>query len=241
MEIVAGIHLVPGVRWSRVYLIENETMAVVDAGPPWSARSVLDYIRKIGRRPEDLTHILMTHSHPDHAGGVPALIRRTGARLMAHPHDTRTFASQEVHLSNIGLFSRLLERLSFIEGTPVTETLEDGQVLPIHGGITVIHTPGHTPGSVCYSIPDRGVLFSGDTIFSDGSSVARSVPYPRYNGLDYRRSIDRLAALEFDTLCGGHGSPLMTHASDRLRAMLADDPEPPTWGSAIKRRLLGKK
>ena len=63
----------PGVLWSRVYLIEGDSMALVAAGLPWHTGAILDYIRSIGRRPEDLALILMTHSHPDHAGGPAPL------------------------------------------------------------------------------------------------------------------------------------------------------------------------
>ena len=66
VEVLPGIHMVPNIRWSRVYLIAGETLALVDTGLLGGARKVEDYIRSIGRRPEDLELVLMTHSHPDH-------------------------------------------------------------------------------------------------------------------------------------------------------------------------------
>ena len=233
MELLPGVHVVPGIPWSRIYLIEGVTLAVVDTGPPWSAGKVVRYIESIGRRPEELEHILITHSHPDHTIGAPSLIRRTGARLVAHRGDTMTVSSHEVHLSYVGLLSRLRAPLPLLRGTPVSQVAEDGHSVPILGGVKVIHTPGHTPGSVCYLLEDRGVLFSGDTLFSDGHSISRSVPYPRYNRDDYKQSVAMLATLEFETLCGDHGVPLMGDASDKLRTMLAAHPEPPTWGKFI--------
>ena len=233
MELLPGVHLVPGVRWSRVYLIEGETLALVDTGPFWSARKVMDYIRVIGRRPEELKLILMTHNHPDHYSSARPLTRRTGARLVAHTGDTRVSRSDEV---------RLRPQLPFLRGTPVDQTVEEGELLPVRDGIRVIHTTGHTPGSVCYLLEgSSGVLFSGDTVFSDGTNLSRSVPFPRYNGHDLRRSLTKLGALEFDSLCGGHGAPLIGSASDKLRTLLATHPAPPTWGSLIKgipRRLF---
>ena len=232
MELLPGVHMVPGIRLSRVYLIEDETLALIDTGPFWSARKVLTYIRAIGRRPEDLGLILTTHSHPDHYNSAVPLTRRTGARLVAHAGDTRVLSNDEV---------RLRPQLPFLRGTPVDQTVEEGEVLPIGGGIRVIHTPGHTPGSVCYLLEGKSVLFSGDTIFSDGNKISRSVPFPRYNGHDLRGSLRRLAGLEFDALCGGHGAPLIGGASDRLRDLLATHPDPPTWGGLIRgipRRLF---
>ena len=69
MEILPGIHVVPGSFWWRVYLIEGDTLALVDTGLPWNARGVLKYIGSIGRSAEELRLILMTHSHPDHTTG----------------------------------------------------------------------------------------------------------------------------------------------------------------------------
>ena len=234
VEVLPGIHLVSGIPWSRVYLIEDKKLAMVDSGPPWGARKVVSYIRSIGRNPEDLEFILMTHSHPDHASGALPLIKRTGARLLAHPGDTQTLPTKEVCLSYLGLLGGLKVALPFLRGAPVTQTLEEGLFLPILEGVRVLHTPGHTPGSVCYLLESRGVMFSGDTVFSNGQTLSRSVPFPRSNRSDYRQSLRRLATLEFDALCGGHGKPLLTGASDKLRALLAAQPEPPTWGGLIK-------
>lgn len=192
---------------------------------------MLDYIRAVGRRPEELDLVLMTHSHPDHYNGARSLNRRTGARLVAHPGDTKTVHNSEV---------RLRPQLPFLRGTPLDRTIEEGELLPVADGIRVIHTPG----SVCYLLEDRGVLFSGDTLFSDGVRLSRSVPFPRYDGHDLRASLARLATMEFEVLCGGHGEPLMGGASDTLRTLLATRPEPPTWGSYLRnipRRLYQRR
>ena len=227
--------MVPGVRWSRVYLIEDETLALVDSGLPWNVGGVLKYIRAIGRNPDDLRLVLMTHSHPDHTAGALGLRRRTGAEIVAHAGDTRRHADQEVSLSYMRVFTSLKAPIPFLQRTPVARLVEDGEVLPALGGVRVIHTPGHTPGSVCYLLEDRSLLFSGDTAFSNGRRLSRSLPFFGSDMQDYRRSLDRLAALEFDTLCGGHGEPLVGGASDRLRELLATRPSPPTWPQFLAR------
>ena len=234
MEVLPGIHIVPGIRWSRVYLIEDDTLALVDSGLPWHTKTVLNYVRSIGRQPDELGSILMTHSHPDHTTGALAISRRTGAEVVAHRDDTKTHSDREVSLSYMGVFNSLRVPLPFFQRTLVSNVVTDGQVLPIMGGIRVIHSPGHTPGSVCYLLESRGLLFSGDTLFSDGKRLSRSVPFPGYNGRHYRQSLDELATLEFDALCGGHGSPLIGGASDKLRELLAKKPEPPSWGQVLK-------
>ena len=216
-----------------MYLIEGETLTLVDSGLPWSYRHVLKYVRSLGRRPEELRTILTTHSHPDHTTGARSIVRRTGAEILAHSLDTKPHRDGTVSLSYMGVFTSLDLPIPFLERAPVGTLVADGDLLPEHGGIRVIHSPGHTPGSVSYLLEDAGVLFSGDTLFSDGRRLSRSVPFPGSDGDQYRRTLTRLADVEFDTLCGGHGVPLIGGASAQLRKLLAERPDPPSWGAVV--------
>ena len=126
MEIIPGVHAVPGIRWSRIYLIEGETLALVDTGLPWSAQRVFKYIESIGRKPEELDTILMTHSHPDHTGGALKIIERTGAEIIAHADDTRTHSNGETSFGYMGMGSSLRAPLPFLRRTPVSRHVSDG-------------------------------------------------------------------------------------------------------------------
>ena len=234
MEFLPGVHRVPGVTWSRTYLIEDETLALVDTGLPWHARRILDHIRSIGRKPEELSLILITHAHPDHTSGALAIRKRTGAEIVAHAGDTKTHSNREVSLSYMGVFTSLKLPLPFLQRTSVDTLVTDGQMIPAFEGIRVLHTPGHTRGSVCYLLENRNLLIAGDTLFSNGTRLSRSVPFPGYDAQLYQESLNRLVALRFDALCGGHGAPLVGEASDRLRELLAAKPDPPSWGDLVK-------
>lgn len=242
MEILPGIHRLPGIRWSRAYLIEAETLAIVDSGLPWNASTVLRYIESIGRRPEELSHILMTHAHPDHAGAASRLVRRTGAKIVAHRSDARRRLGGELTLNYMRVFGALPLPVPFLERVPVTQLVEDGDLLPIAGGIRVVHTPGHTAGSICFLEGSTKTLFSGDTIFSDGTNLSRSVPFPGYDRTSYRSSLARLATIDFEAVCGGHGTPLLRGGTAILNQLLIARPDPPTWRQLLKRiphRLRG--
>ena len=226
--------MVPGVAWSRVYLIEGrETLALVDSGPPWAAGRVLSYIDSIGRKISDLRLILITHSHPDHTSGALRLSRHTGAAVVAHAGDSRERSNGEASLSYLGIFGSLPVPVPFLERTPVGKIVDDGERMRLDEEIEVIHAPGHTPGSVCYMLGEGRVLFSGDALFSDGRRLSRSLPFPGSNRAAYRSSLARLATLEFGALCGGHGAPLLDRASEALAELLAERPEPPTWGEFL--------
>jgi len=234
MEILPGIHRLPGIRWTRAYLVEAETLALVDSGLPWNTGTVLRYIESIGRRPDEVSHILMTHAHPDHAGAARRLARRTGAKIVAHRADARRRVGGELTLNYMRVFGALPLPVPFLGRVPVAQLVEDGDLLPIAGGIRIIYTPGHTAGSVCYLEQSTRTLFSGDTIFSDGKHLSRSVPFPGYDGPSYRSSLARLATIEFEAVCGGHGAPLLNGGTGLLNQLLSDRPDPPTWGQFIK-------
>ena len=230
MEISPGIHIVPSARWSRVYLIVGETLTLVDSGVSLRAGGALKYIRSIGRRPDELGHILITHSHPDHTGMTSRLAKATRAAVVVHRSDTVRLDGNRLALGYSGLLGKVASPVPFFSRVGVNALVEDGDVLPIHGGIRVIHTPGHTRGSVCFLMEESKALFSGDTIFSDGSHISRSVPFPGYDRDSYARSLRRLAEFDFEGVFGGHGRPMLEGGSDVLGELLERRPEPPTWG-----------
>lgn len=236
--------MVPGVRLSRVYLIEGDELVAVDSGLPWSASKVINYIASIGRNPHDLTRILMTHSHPDHASGAWKLQRVTGAKIVAHAGDAKMHSHGETTLHYMGMFGSRSWPVPFFRRVPVAELINGIDVVPVSPGIVAIPTPGHTSGSVCYLVEDRRILFSGDTAFSNGRNVSRSLPFPGSDRRTYRQSLEHLASLDFDALCGGHGQPLKTGASGKLRDLLAASPDPPSWGGLARRLFwagIGRK
>ena len=240
MEVSPGIHMIPSAKWARVYLVVGETLTLVDSGLSWRPGGVLKYIRSIGRREDELRHILITHSHPDHTGMTSALAKTTGAAVVVHRSDTVRLSGNHLALGYDGLLGKAASPLPFFSRVGVGTLVEDGDVLPIHGGIQVIHTPGHTRGSVCFLLEESKSLFTGDTIFSDGEQLSRSVPFPGYDRDDYMRSLKRLSEFEFEGVFGGHGSPMLQGGSQVLGQLLESHPEPPTWGDffgSIPRRL----
>ncbi|MCY3637985.1 MAG: MBL fold metallo-hydrolase [Chloroflexi bacterium] len=237
MEIIPGIHAIPDTHISRVYLIEDDELSLVDTGMPWSAERIIRYIRSIGRRPEEISRILLTHSHPDHIGGAPGILKHSGASVFAHQADSRQRHGNYRTLDYIGIFGPMEAALPFFHRTRLDCLVTEGDLIPIAGGIRALYTPGHTPGSVCYLLEREGLLFSGDTIFAGHGRVSRSLPFLGTDTAQYRQSVERLATMDFDILCGGHGEPLVGGASRALRILLQRKPNPPTWRELFLRRL----
>ncbi|MBT3312639.1 MAG: MBL fold metallo-hydrolase [Desulfobacterales bacterium] len=136
------------------YLIGDDTTKTCALIDPAFQTNMLQ--KEIEKKGFTLTHVINTHNHPDHTSGNASLIASTGAKLYIHSIDGKKLG-KFLH----GAFSRIFGG----KGSPEADVLlEDGDDINI-GEITikVIHTPGHTPGSICLYI--KGNVFTGDTLF----------------------------------------------------------------------------
>lgn len=207
----------------NMYLLDApEGLTLIDAGFPGDDRKVLDALKVLGRPANDLKHIVLTHAHPDHIGSAAALKRATGARTYLHAADIPV-AEQGGPFRPMkpapGLVAHVMSALFFrpkakVAPLRVDQALADGNVLPIGGGLRVIHAPGHCAGQVALLWIARGVLFTGDVctnLFGLGPPIAYE------NRAEGEASQRRLADLEFRTACFGHGKPILENAASRFR------------------------
>jgi glyoxylase-like metal-dependent hydrolase (beta-lactamase superfamily II) len=207
----------------NVFLLETENgWALIDTGFPTSAASILAAIQQIGKQPADIRQIIVTHAHPDHIGSLATLQRATDARIYMHPLDApiaRAGGGFRPLMPAPGLINNLMFRLFIrptgpIEGAATDHLINDGDVLPIAGGLTAFHTPGHCAGHLAFLWPQQGVLFAGDTCGNLprlGLSVA-------YEDLQVgKQSLARLAKLDFEVACFGHGKAIQRDASKLFR------------------------
>lgn len=149
-----------------------------------------------------VTRIAHTHAHFDHVGGTAELQAKTGAEVLLHPDDLWLYDDLDGQCAMVGM-----PPLGLGTCPPLDAELEDRQDLTV-GELAshVLHTPGHTPGSVCFSLqtPDGMLLLAGDTLFR--GSIGRT-DFPRGDFDQIQGSIrDRLLVLDQDTrVITGHG------------------------------------
>ncbi|MFH1788604.1 MAG: MBL fold metallo-hydrolase [Candidatus Altiarchaeota archaeon] len=142
---------------SNAYVVVGEKVAVVDPGV--SGERVLSFLDAEGLC---LDYVVNTHCHFDHAGANKKVLDETGARLCAHGLDAPALegGGKEVLAA---LFGRDFEKVK------VDVLLSEGSIIDLGSAkLRVLHTPGHTQGSICLLDESEGVLFSGDTVFADG-------------------------------------------------------------------------
>ena len=224
MEIAPGVHQLRALG-CQVFALLDEDITLIDAGYPGSGRWVLRQLRALGRAPADVTRIILTHYHIDHRGAADELRRATGARVFVH-------AAEAPYLRGLCPYPNPIQTppLSLLAGPLVAamrgrplqvDELTDGQVLAPMGGVQVLHSPGHTRGSVTLLIPQRGLLFSGDSMgFRRGvlevpdRNVSEDVELAKV-------SLERLAAIDVETICFSHFGPLQRGARPALERLVA--------------------
>lgn len=228
-QIVPGVFQI-SLGTVNVFLLEGEdTITVVDAGGPGAHLGILEALAHLGRQPDEVKNILVTHCHVDHVGGLAALRRSTCAQVWVHAADaglvrrgltTRPLDPSPKRLDRL-LARVLLDRLPrTVPPTVVDHELQDGDLVPVAGGLRVIHTPGHTAGHICLLLPTAGgVLLVGDAAAHVGVLRESIIYEDRSQGV---RSLAKLATHEFEVACFAHGWPVRRAASARFRARWGD-------------------
>lgn len=216
------ISRIPGVRGAQAYLYAGrDEVAVIDPGYTGSYRAVLEFISQQGFRPRDLGWVILTHHHVDHAGTAFALCEATGARLAVHRDDAPYLHAvrPRERMTFWGMADWLPTRLaryvvSCAEGE--LRLLEHGDTV---AGLTVVHGPGHTPGSICLWSGSESALFVGDILNNE-----RGLQTPPWT-VNHRHAIaklapQRLSELRYQQAFFGHGPAVLADADQRIRAFV---------------------
>jgi hydroxyacylglutathione hydrolase len=181
-------------RFVYAFLIYGERICLIDAGVSSSPGMIFDYMEKTGRNPEDISLLVLTHAHPDHIGGAPAVIRESGCKVAAHEGDRPWIEDVERQYKErpIANFHSLVE-----DAVEVDLSIKEGDELDLGGGKTleVIHTPGHSKGSISLLFREDSALLTGDAVPISGTVPIYEDVIPSVQSIRKLKEIKGLKAL----------------------------------------------
>jgi glyoxylase-like metal-dependent hydrolase (beta-lactamase superfamily II) len=225
-QITDTVHVVTGTNVNWALVTEGDAVTVVDAGYPNDGAALLASLDAIGRSPQDVQAVLLTHAHLDHMGGIPTLLAQhrvpvlTGAVEVAHARrdyeeqiSPGQMLRQCTHWSGITWMAQTLKavlphaKMSVPSAAPVPH----GEALDLPGSPTPVSTPGHTSGHTAYILEPAGVLFTGDA-FVTAHPLLPGPPRPQLlpsvfseDEAEMHVSLQRLSELPADVIVPGHG------------------------------------
>lgn len=231
MEVAPGIYSLGQKQGGRVHaflLDDGQGVTVVDSLFDADAHLILDELAHIGRTPADVKHLIMTHAHRSHLGGLARLRELTGAPVYAHEWEADIIAAERVAqpvssrpwnpVRTWPLQIALNLNISKHPPVKVDHFIHDGdRIGPLH----VVFSPGHSPGHLAFYWPERRLLIAGDAVCTWPTFMLGWRGF-MLNVKQHKESVRRLADLDSEILCAGHGEPLAAGAAGRIRAALPE-------------------
>jgi glyoxylase-like metal-dependent hydrolase (beta-lactamase superfamily II) len=235
MRIADGVYVLPIPRNSQgaegflnltLILDEQNGNTLVDSGLPGQVEAIGVALAEAGIGVQDLRRIIFTHQDLDHVGSGAALVRQSGATVLAHPADVPYI---EGELRPLKFTPEMLERrpqlrevLERLEPVEIDEHLEDGERLDLAGGIRVIFTPGHTPGHLSLYLERPKVLVAGDALTAEEGHLNGPNPPLTLDVGEAARSVRRLAELDVETIVCYHGGVVDEDADGQLHRVVRE-------------------
>ena len=201
------VHTIAGAGFSgNIFLIDAEKPVLIDAG--WSpdigyAGTQVSEILQ-GRQ---LVHIILTHRHIDHVGGALAFQDEFGGEMLAHEDDAQSLIDGDADSTGARMFGGDISPMQ-------VNKVSHGDKIDLGNDecLEVMHTPGHTIGSMC--LIGQNAIFSGDTVFADGGVGRWDLETGDYDTL--LASIEKLSTIMVDNLYPGHGPSAIGNAKEHL-------------------------
>lgn len=214
---------------------DGETAILVDAGYPGQLPQIREAMERAGVSFVRLDTVIITHHDLDHTGSLSVILKELPqkARVLAHEEE-KPYIQAERRPTKMSQAEALLKSLPEGQGqeiktfyeylkanyenlkAKVDRTVADGEDLPYCGGITVVHTPGHTPGHICLYHRQSRTLIAGDALFVEGGLL---VPAPGFTNLDpdlAARSLKKLTRYDIETVICYHGGLFKDGANRRI-------------------------
>jgi len=202
MQITDQVYSLDCTRQSHVYAIsQKDGTVLIDTSMPGASKAIAGELRAQGK--DKVLAILLTHHDVDHTGNAAALQDEFSAPVYISATDM-PYLTGDKHREKL---KRLIGALVKVSAPKDLRPLPEGELF----GITVVPTPGHTPGHTCFFFDD--VLFAGDLMSSHGGMLQHSRPLMTWNMPDVIGSVASVKSCGAKWVCPGHGAPVQVDAN----------------------------
>jgi glyoxylase-like metal-dependent hydrolase (beta-lactamase superfamily II) len=227
MEIAPGIYSITQRRgiFVHAFLVESgDDLILIDTLYSTDASYILAEIKRINKKITDLKHIVLTHAHRAHLGGLAALKSASQAKVHCHAWEADiVVGDRKPQCMSLGLMRpyrlwpyQLASRFGSHPPSPVEGILDGGdEVGPLHA----VYAPGHTPGHLVFYWPERRALFAGDALVNY-PDFGPGWPAFALNRTQNLKSMRMMSELDVEVLGVGHGDPISSGGGARLRSLL---------------------
>jgi glyoxylase-like metal-dependent hydrolase (beta-lactamase superfamily II) len=223
-EVMPSVYQIPAFG-ALVTLFLEGTPSLVDTGNRGSLPLIAYALRRLGRSMKELKLVILTHCHPDHAGALAEVVNASSAMVAVHEDEASVISGQRPHpnpFRNPFVARLTTPILPKLQSQPVTVDylLRDGDELSIGGGAMVVHTPGHTIGSICLYLPAKKLLIVGDALRLSFRRLSLPANHVTWNPGLAQHSLRRLLKLDFEAICFSHYRPLLRDGKETLQNLI---------------------
>ena len=222
-----NVHQIHFGSTSVIVLQTTEGLILFDSGFKWNGHVLEKSIGSIGFSINDISHLLMTHHHPDHSGGLHSLVNKGVSKIYIHTKDSKVITGKTnmpglIRNPLLGLFGNPF--LSLLKGKPIelSFTLDGGEKIGSSVPIEVIHTPGHTDGSVCYYLPTEGILIAGDALSVRNKELSGPSKIFSNDWNQAVESVNKLIAFDYYIVCLRHYRPILKNGRDKVEKLIEE-------------------
>lgn len=226
-QVIDGVYVTTQNNYVNMFVFEGtDGLVLVDAGLPGAAAVIEKGLAQINRSMRDIKHILITHAHPDHIGGLAELQRVIDAPTYVHRRDALVVRGEipvplprpeEVH-GFPRLLRAVLSRAPMPAPAKVDVELNENDILDnVYPGLCVVGEPGHSAGQVGFWMEDKRLLFAGDVIMRFFGRMRLPMSAVSPDMAEVRRSVRKVADMNINVLCQGHGAPYVGNGATALR------------------------
>lgn len=230
LEISANIMGTPSVI-NPTLIWDNDTLILIDTGYPGQLPQIREAIEKVGVSFDKLNMVILTHQDIDHVGSLSSILKElpNSVEVLAHQEEKAYIQGEKlpVKVAQLeALQNSLPKEMKEIYGklkafyennkSNVDKTISDDEELPYCGGITVIYTPGHTPGHICLYIKHCKTLIAGDTLNVEGGLLVQAAQSTNFDMDLSINSLKKLTKYDIETVICYHGGLYKNSANKRI-------------------------